>query len=117
MLKRSRRINLIIVFQMASRYFFRTFHRLFLLSSSRIPVSIRNQRLTAAVIGTAAYKTSTIDQFTRSFIVHAKSLVKDLLPTGNKKSNSYVVRKLEIFLVSFFSTKNNSYFKLFMMVD
>jgi len=108
---------------MASRYFFRTFHRLFLLSSSRIPVSIRNQRLlwtslgTAAVIGTAAYKTSTIDQFTRSFIVHAKSLVKDLLPTGNKKSNSYVVRKLEIFLVSFFSTKNNSYFKLFMMVD
>lgn len=108
---------------MASRYFFRTFHRLFLLSSSRIPVSIRNQRLlwtslgTAAVIGTAAYKTSTIDQFTGSFIVHAKSLVKDLLPTGNKKSNSYVVRKLEIFLVSFFSTKNNSYFKLFMMVD
>lgn len=75
---------------MTSRYFFRTFRRLFLFSSSHIPASIRNHRLlwtslgTAAVIGTTAYKSSTIDQFTRSFIVQAKSLVKDLLPTGNR---------------------------------
>jgi hypothetical protein len=36
----------------------------------------------ATVIGTTIYKTSSFDQLTRSFIVHAKALEKDLSPTG-----------------------------------
>ena len=73
---------------MTSRYFFRTFRRLFLLSSSHIPSATRNRRLlwtslgTAAVIGTTFYKTSTFEPLTRPFILHAKSLEKDLSPTG-----------------------------------
>jgi hypothetical protein len=71
---------------MTSRYFFRTFRRLLLLSSPHIPTSFRNNRLfwtslgTAAVISTTIYKTSPFKQF----IVHAKSLEKDLPPNGIK---------------------------------
>jgi hypothetical protein len=75
---------------MTSRYFFRTFRRLLLFSSTHIPLSIRNNRLvltslgTAAIITTTIYKTSPFEQLTRSFIVHAKALDKDLSPTGMK---------------------------------
>lgn len=72
---------------MTSRYFFRTFRRLLLLSSSHIP---RNNRLlwtsvgSAAIIGTTIYKISPFEKLTSSFIVHAKALEKDLSPTGMK---------------------------------
>jgi hypothetical protein len=39
---------------------------------------------TAAVISTTIYKTSSFEHLTRSFIVHAKALEKDLSPTGMK---------------------------------
>ena len=78
---------------MTSRYFFRSFHRLLLFSSSHIPYTFRNNRLlwtsvgtAATVIGTTIYETSSFDQLTRSFIVHAKALEKDLSPTGIKLS-------------------------------
>jgi hypothetical protein len=73
---------------MTSRYYFRAFRRLFLLSSSHIPSAVRNRRLiwtslgTAAVIGTTIYKTSSFEPLVRPFILHAKSLEKDLSPTG-----------------------------------
>jgi hypothetical protein len=73
---------------MNSRYFFHTFRRLFLLSSSHIPFVFRNKRLlwtslgTAAAIGTTIYKTSPFEPLTRSFILYAKALEKDLSHTG-----------------------------------
>ena len=73
---------------MTSRYFIRTFRRLFLLSSSHIPYVFRNKRLlwtslgTAAAVGTTFYKTSPFESLLRPFVVHAKSLEKDLSPTG-----------------------------------
>jgi hypothetical protein len=75
---------------MTSRYFFRTFRRLLLLSSSHIPLSFRNNRLvwtslgTAAIISTTVYKTSPFERLTRSFIIHAKALEKDLSYIGMK---------------------------------
>jgi len=83
---------------MNSRYFFRTFRRLFLFSSSHIPISFRNNRLlwtslgTAAIISTTIYKTSPFDQLTRRFIVHAKAIEKDLSPTGmNSFLSSFLI--------------------------
>lgn len=73
---------------MTSRYFFRTFRRLFLLSSSHIPFVFRNKRRfwtslgTATVLGTAFYKASPFESLTHPFIVHAKALEKDLSPNG-----------------------------------
>jgi hypothetical protein len=75
---------------MTYRYFFHNFRRLLLFSSSHIPYTFRNKRLlwtslgTAAVISTTIYKTSSFEHLTRSFIVHAKALEKDLSPTGMK---------------------------------
>ncbi len=75
---------------MTSRYFFRSFRRLFLFSSSYIPLSFRNKRFfwtslgTATIISTTIYKTSPFEQLTRSFIVHAKALEKDLPYIGMK---------------------------------
>ncbi|CAF1076813.1 unnamed protein product [Rotaria sordida] len=69
---------------MTSRYFFRTFRRLLLFSSFHTPLSFRNNRLlwtslgTAAVLSTTVYKISPFEKFSRSFIVHAKALEKDL---------------------------------------
>ncbi|CAF3489770.1 unnamed protein product [Rotaria socialis] len=69
---------------MASRYFFRTFRRLRLFSSSHLPVSFRNNRLlwaslgTATVLGTTIYKFAPFEQITPSFIVYAKETEKDL---------------------------------------
>jgi ATP-dependent Clp protease ATP-binding subunit ClpB len=78
-------IDIFSSFQMNSRYFFRTFRRLFILSSSHIPSIFRNKHLlwtslgtAAAAIGTTIYKTSPFEPLTRSFILHAKVLEKDL---------------------------------------
>ncbi|CAF3685833.1 unnamed protein product [Adineta steineri] len=71
---------------MTSRYFFRSFRRLLLLSSSNIRYSLRNNHLlltslaTATVTSTIIYKLSSFDKLTHSFIVHAKALEKDQSP-------------------------------------
>jgi hypothetical protein len=85
---------------MTSRYFFRTLRRLFLYSSSHIPLSFRNNRRlwtslgTAALISTTVYTTSPFERFTRSFIVHAKALEKDLSHTGRKSFLSLLIEIL-----------------------
>lgn len=87
-IEKTRSVCSALPFQMTSRYFIRTFRRLFLLSSSHIPLVFRNKRLlwtslgTATVVGTTFYKTSPFESLIRPFIVHAKSLEKDLSPTG-----------------------------------
>ncbi|CAF1204301.1 unnamed protein product [Adineta ricciae] len=71
---------------MTSRYFFRTFRRLFLLSTTQISFSFRNHRLfwtslgTATALSTILPPGSPFKQFTNSFISHAKALEKDLSP-------------------------------------
>ena len=73
---------------MTSRYFFRTFRRLFLLSTTQISFSFRNHRLFWTSLGTATALSTILPpvlpfkQFTNSFISHAKALEKDLSPTG-----------------------------------
>lgn len=75
---------------MASKYFFRTFRRLLLFSSSHLPLSFRNNRLlwtslgTATVLSTTIYKLASFEQITRSFIVYAKETEKDLSHNGRK---------------------------------
>ncbi|UJR30524.1 hypothetical protein I4U23_018053 [Adineta vaga] len=87
---------------MASRYFFHSFRRLFLLSTSNISFSFRKHPLLWTSLGTATVLSTTISpispfrQFTNSLLVHAKTFEKDLSPTEKQLFQAVHDGQLEI---------------------
>lgn len=82
---------------MTSRHFFRTFRRLLFSSSFYIPLSFRKNPVfwtslgTGTVLSTTIYNLLPVEHYNRLFIVHAKTIEKDLSPTGIELVSSALV--------------------------